>query len=97
MRVEDNDPGITLNGFVYHIKGNSQFKEFINLPKKDKLIMFHANFCSHCTEFMPKFEELAQEYRHYMDDLVFAKIDITKNDIDFKISAYPTFYYFKSS
>jgi protein disulfide isomerase len=72
------------------------YDQVVRSSSKDFLIMYFATWCGHCTQFKPKFEELAKRFAQNTN-LGFAKIDGVNNLVeDVAISGYPTLYFFKN-
>ena len=84
-----------MNGSVYHIKGNNKFKKFVNQKDKDVVVLFYADFCAHSRRLAPTFKEVSGIFRPMKDSLVFGQIEVTKNDIEFKVREYPKVFLFK--
>lgn len=61
---------------------------------KDVMVNFYTDWCEPCHEFMPFFEKEAI-YLNQNPDLVFAKIDMSKNTVDgTKVNDFPTFKFY---
>ena len=68
------------NGNVLIVVGKTYEKEVIN-NDKDVMVIFYAPWCSHCKEFMPKYEEAAKIMKGN-DKLIMAKIDGSANEVE---------------
>ena len=69
--------------------------EFINQKNKEKIVLFYAEFCHHCEKFMPTFKYFGKQVSQLREKgLEIAMMEASKSDIDIKIKAYPTIYYF---
>ncbi|KAG5446547.1 putative protein disulfide-isomerase ER-60 [Clonorchis sinensis] len=70
------------------------FDEVVNNPQKDVFIMFHAPWCGHCKQLMPKFESLAKTLKNE-PTLSLVTYDATANDVPspFTVTGFPTLYF----
>lgn len=70
------------------------FDEIVNDKNKDVLIMFHAPWCGHCKNLMPKFKEAAEKLRSE-PGVRFVLYDATANEIPdpYVVRGYPTLYF----
>ncbi|KAF7256706.1 hypothetical protein EG68_06471 [Paragonimus skrjabini miyazakii] len=70
------------------------FDSVVNDPSKDVFVIFHAPWCGHCKQLMPKFETAAEKLKDE-PDILFAAVDATANDIPepFAVHGYPTLYF----
>ena len=68
------------NGNVLILVGKTYEREVIN-NDKDVMVIFYAPWCSHCKEFMPKYEEAAKIMKGN-DKLIMAKIDGSANEVE---------------
>ena len=68
------------NGNVLIVVGKTYEREVIN-NDKDVMVIFYAPWCSHCKEFMPKYEEAAKIMKGN-DKLIMAKIDGSANEVE---------------
>ncbi|VDP87668.1 unnamed protein product [Echinostoma caproni] len=70
------------------------FEEIVNDGSKDVFIMFHAPWCGHCKNLMPKFKEAAEKLRSE-PSVKFVLYDATANDIPepYSVRGYPTLYF----
>lgn len=67
------------------------YKDIVHNENKDVLVNFYTDWCEHCHHLMPFYENLAQ-YMSINQDLIIAKIDMSKNTIEgAKVTEYPTF------
>merc|ERR1712025_104940 len=63
--------------------------------KKDVFVKFYAPWCGHCKAIAPIWDQLGEKYST-KGDLVIAKVDSTKNEIDgVDIEGFPTIKMFK--
>jgi protein disulfide-isomerase-like protein len=69
------------------------FKKLITERKQDVLLEFYANWCQHCQELEPKFNELGRLFKG--TPVSIAKIEATRNDFPaaFAVNAYPTIFF----
>uniref|UniRef100_A0AC34QRQ6 Protein disulfide-isomerase n=1 Tax=Panagrolaimus sp. JU765 TaxID=591449 RepID=A0AC34QRQ6_9BILA len=73
------------------------FKKVALDKTKNVLVKFYAPWCQHCKKLAPVWEELAD---HYQDskDVIIAKIDATKNEIEeVKVQSFPTIKFFPAN
>ncbi|CAH8623356.1 unnamed protein product [Dicrocoelium dendriticum] len=70
------------------------FDTIVNDPEKDVFIMFHAPWCGHCKQLMPKFVAAAERLSNE-PGILFATFDATANDVPkpYVINGYPTLYF----
>lgn len=70
------------------------FDEVVNDPKKDVFVMFHAPWCGHCKQLMPKFESLAKKLKDE-PTLSLVTYDATANDVpkSYTVTGFPTLYF----
>ncbi|KAL3865492.1 hypothetical protein ACJMK2_042877 [Sinanodonta woodiana] len=70
------------------------FDEIVNREDKDVLIEFYAPWCNYCTEFEPKYKELAEKLKDE-PDLIIAKMDATTNELpdQYEYSEFPIIYF----
>lgn len=67
------------------------FSDEVLHNSKDVIVNFYTDWCQTCHEFMPFYEKLAL-FMKTNPDLVFTKIDMSKNTVDgTKVTEYPTF------
>lgn len=66
------------------------FNLVVDQSDKSSLVMFYAPWCGHCKALEPLWNELGEHFKE-SKDVVIAKMDSTKNEIEsFKIKAFPT-------
>jgi len=74
---------------------SSNFEEVAKDKKKDVFVKFYAPWCGHCKAIAPIWDQLGEKYSA-KGDLVIAKVDSTKNEIDgVDIEGFPTIKMFK--
>lgn len=66
--------------------------ELLNDTSKDVFVKYYAHWCGHCQRLAPTWEELGKLYKSAGSDVVIAKIDHSKNDVEtsIPIEGYPT-------
>ena len=75
---------------VFSLVGTN-YKKYVIDNDKDIMIYFYAPWCEKCKNFYPKYERLARKLNIKNKDLIFAKMDVTENDIEyFAVNKYPT-------
>jgi protein disulfide-isomerase A1 len=66
------------------------FEEVVRDPTKTVFIEFYAPWCGHCKQLAPIWDELAEHFASD-DDVVIAKMDATKNEVDgVQVTGFPT-------
>jgi len=74
---------------------SSNFEQVVKDKSKDVYVKFYAPWCGHCKAIAPIWDQIGQKYSD-KDDLVIAKVDSTKNEIDgIDIEGFPTIKMFK--
>ncbi|CAH8550747.1 unnamed protein product [Schistosoma curassoni] len=70
------------------------FDEIVNNEEKDVMVVFHAPWCGHCKNLMPKYEEAASKLKNE-PNLVLAAMDATANDVPspYQVRGFPTIYF----
>ncbi|VDO53511.1 unnamed protein product [Schistosoma margrebowiei] len=70
------------------------FDEIVNNEEKDVMVVFHAPWCGHCKNLMPKYEEAASKLKDE-PNLVLAAMDATANDVPspYQVRGFPTIYF----
>lgn len=70
------------------------FDEVVNDPKKDVFVVFHAPWCGHCKQLMPKFQNLAKKLKDE-PNLALVAYDATANDVPtpYTVTGFPTLYF----
>ncbi|CAH8847090.1 unnamed protein product [Trichobilharzia szidati] len=70
------------------------FNEIVNDEKKDVMVVFHAPWCGHCQNLMPKYEEAAKKLKDE-SNVILAAMDATANDVPspYVVSGFPTIYF----
>jgi len=78
-------------GVVKDVVGK-QVTELVSKKDKHYVVMVYAPWCGHCKTFMPKFDKAASYFENkYGDDVVFAKMDGTLNEIEgHNVQGFPT-------
>lgn len=74
------------------------FDKVVNDPNKDVLVMFHAPWCGHCKQLMPKFKSVAEKLKNE-PGLTMAIFDATANEVPspYVVNGYPTLYFVPKS
>ncbi|CAH8495868.1 unnamed protein product [Schistosoma turkestanicum] len=69
------------------------FNDVVN-NEKDVMIVFHAPWCGHCKNLMPKYTEAAKKLKNE-PNLILAAMDATANDVPspFQVNGFPTIYF----
>ncbi|XP_030839744.1 ER calcistorin isoform X1 [Strongylocentrotus purpuratus] len=71
------------------------FAEVALDPTKDVLVEFYAPWCGHCKQLAPIYEELGEHFKE-REDVVIAKVDSTKNEVeDAVVRSFPTLKFWK--
>lgn len=71
------------------------FEEIARNKTKDVFVHFYASWSSQCEELVPIFEKLAEILEEKNPDVMVAKIDGTKNEVEgLKIQSFPTLKFF---
>jgi len=74
---------------------SSNFEQVAKDKSKDVFVKFYAPWCGHCKAIAPIWDQIGQKYSD-KGDLVIAKVDSTKNEIDgIDIEGFPTIKMFK--
>nr|CAX76334.1 putative protein disulfide isomerase-associated 3 precursor [Schistosoma japonicum] len=70
------------------------FNDIVNDVEKDVMVVFHAPWCGHCKNLMPKYEEAASKLKNE-PNLVLAAMDATANDVPppYEVTGFPTIYF----
>nr|AAX26630.1 unknown [Schistosoma japonicum] len=70
------------------------FNDIVNDEEKDVMVVFHAPWCGHCKNLMPKYEEAASKLKNE-PNLVLAAMDATANDVPppYEVTGFPTIYF----
>lgn len=71
------------------------FNAVVNDNSKHVMVGFFSESCIYCSELHEAFAKAQKELREGHQDIVFAKVDIDKNDIDVKINGLPAIYFYK--
>lgn len=66
---------------------------------KDVIVEYYAHWCGHCKKLAPIWDELGQLYKDNNADVVVAKIDHSKNDVEtsIPIEGYPTIFLYPAN
>ena len=75
------------------VRGN--FEEVIFDKNKHVLVAFVTDWCKHCKEIKPAFNEIKTILKDDVKDIVFGIINVDKNDIDINFKNFPTIYFYK--
>jgi len=80
-----------VNTLVSEPKQSGGSKKYDDYNKKPILMLFYADWCGHCHEFMPTFEKLKREYVN-SDKLNLVKVSDKNTDLikKYDIDGYPT-------
>ncbi|VEL22718.1 unnamed protein product, partial [Protopolystoma xenopodis] len=72
------------------------FDDIVNDPTKDVLIEFYADWCGHCKNLKPIYEDLANKMQNE-PGIVIAAMEATKNDVPkpYEVLGFPTIYFSK--
>merc|ERR1711874_807040 len=74
---------------------SSNFEQVAKDKSKDVFVKFYAPWCGHCKAIAPIWDQIGEKYSD-KGDLVIAKVDSTKNEIDgVDIEGFPTIKMFK--
>merc|ERR1712130_198865 len=74
---------------------SSNFEQVAKDKSKDVFVKFYAPWCGHCKAIAPIWDQIGEKYAD-KGDLVIAKVDSTKNEIDgVDIEGFPTIKMFK--
>jgi protein disulfide-isomerase A1 len=78
-------------GLVKEVVGK-QVMELVSKKDKHYVLMVYAPWCGHCKTFMPKYDKAAAHFdAKYGDEVVFAKMDGTANEIEgTQVQGFPT-------
>ena len=71
-------PILTLFQVVAH-----NYDEEVHKVKKDAVVFFYAPWCGHCKEFDPVYKKVAKKMLKNNENIVFAKMDGSANDIPY--------------
>ncbi|OQV17549.1 Protein disulfide-isomerase A5 [Hypsibius exemplaris] len=82
---------------VLHVEDGPQLRKFLQEEKRPSLVMFYAPWCGHCKMMKPEYSGAATELKK---EAVLAAMDVNKPHNSqireqFKISGFPTLYYFE--
>jgi len=85
-----------LKGNAFITSGLAWQRDIIDVDM-DVFVVFHAPWCGHCIQMMPKYKELAQALAH-VKSLRIAMIDATQNEVqNVVVRGYPTFFFYKKT
>jgi len=74
----------------------SNYVEVTGNAGKNVFVMHYFPWCAWCTKFEPTWESLAYRFRH-SDKIVFAKIDVSKNDVpEVDVAEHPALLFYPS-
>lgn len=65
------------------------FKEVVSDKNFDVVVYFYSDYCKACEEFYDLFEDLVSEFKGTRKRLVFAKINMDLNDVEFVVDGMP--------
>ena len=71
------------------------FNEFVLDESKHVVIGFYSDWCKHCKEVEPCFETAKSKLKEGNEDIVFGRINISRNDVDIPITTLPTIMLYK--
>lgn len=73
--------------------------EFLKDTSKDVLVKYYAHWCGHCKRLAPTWDELGDLYKSGNSDVVIARIDHSKNDVETSvpIEGYPTIFLYPAN
>jgi len=73
------------------------FKNVVYNDQKDVMVLFFAEWCTHCHEFLPFYEEFAEEVAKTNKNTIIAKFSVVDNDFDeIEISSLPTIKFWRA-
>jgi hypothetical protein len=73
-KIEDNQTVIEVSG--------NKLREMMNNKQQNIMILFYDPYCRNCSKFYNIFEEVSLKYKSNLE-LIFLKINMMKNDVDF--------------
>lgn len=85
----------TQDGLVKKIVAHSYDNE-VHKVKKDAVIYFYAPWCGHCKKLDPVFKKVAEKLSETNENIIFAKMDATVNDIPYMfpdLKGYPSLFF----
>ncbi|EGV65564.1 thioredoxin-like protein [Yamadazyma tenuis ATCC 10573] len=83
---------------VYQLVAHN-YEELLKDTSKDIFVKYYAHWCGHCKKLAPTWDELGDLYKSGNPDVIIAKIDHSKNDVEtsIPIEGYPTLFLYPAN